>query len=142
MLCCWGIKGARKKTWGSSPLPSGFIPDDQVVAKSKFLISDTVTLTTSLMPGEYTVVASPPLWGMSSVVCGPFQVPRGGGLPAACLQPEGSASPCNMTFWCSRSEFRVREIPFWTKKVCPSHRSGPFSVWIDARPGMHPRWFR
>eukprot|EP00667_Euglena_gracilis_P001980 EG_transcript_1977 len=77
---------------------SGFIPDDQVVAKSKFLISDTVTLTTSLMPGEYTVVA--------------------------CLQPEGSASPCNMTFWCSRSEFRVREIPFWTKKTLTSRWVG------------------
>eukprot|EP01006_Ploeotia_vitrea_P031037 TRINITY_DN63362_c0_g1_i1.p1 TRINITY_DN63362_c0_g1~~TRINITY_DN63362_c0_g1_i1.p1 ORF type:complete len:938 (+),score=61.09 TRINITY_DN63362_c0_g1_i1:28-2841(+) len=69
----------------------GTIPDDQVVVKSKYLISNTVRLQTSLPSGgKYTVVA--------------------------CLQPEKSVSRCSMSFWCTCTDFSVVEMPLWKKK--------------------------
>eukprot|EP00906_Rhabdomonas_costata_P013005 RCo018690 len=69
----------------------GVIPESEVIFKSKFVISRTVSHTMALPAGRYNVVC--------------------------CLQPEGSVSRCSLSFWCSRTSFMVRELPLWTKKT-------------------------
>jgi hypothetical protein len=69
----------------------GCIEENDIIMKSKYLTSKSVTLNTSLPCGTYTVVC--------------------------CLQPEGSTSACRMSFWCARTNFFVKELPVWPKRT-------------------------
>jgi hypothetical protein len=82
----------------------GPVPEDKVIAKSKFVIGNTVTLEAS---------------------------PSGGNTPLIVLpyvSPEGSAAKLQFRFWCSHPLFKVIPLPEWRRKVveCEWDRSGGF----------------
>ena len=70
----------------------GPIPEDQIIARSKFLISNTVYLEFYVPPraGKYTVVT--------------------------CVNPERSWANVEVTAWSSIQKFSFTEIPLWKKK--------------------------
>jgi hypothetical protein len=70
----------------------GPIPEDSIIARSKFLISNTIYLEFFVPPraGKYTVVT--------------------------CVNPERSWADVEVTAWSSIQKFSFTEIPIWKKK--------------------------
>lgn len=91
----------------------GPIPDESVLVKSKFLISNTVFLD-AFLPAK-TAATTTSDRSESLVV-----VP--------CINPERTKCKVRLTFWCSNPRFGVRELPLWKRKtvVCQWTASGPY----------------
>jgi hypothetical protein len=71
----------------------GSIPDDSVVCKSRFIISNTVTLDTKIPGGSEPFIVVP------------------------CISPEKTSANVRFTFWCSHPKFSVKALPLWRKKT-------------------------
>jgi hypothetical protein len=82
----------------------GPIPEDKVIARSKFLISNTVYLEAYIPANasRYTIVT--------------------------CLNPEHSQAKFTVTVWSSIHKFNVVPLPFWKKKTvaCSWESSGAY----------------
>eukprot|EP00672_Neobodo_designis_P028569 CAMPEP_0174853814 /NCGR_PEP_ID=MMETSP1114-20130205/29585_1 /TAXON_ID=312471 /ORGANISM="Neobodo designis, Strain CCAP 1951/1" /LENGTH=928 /DNA_ID=CAMNT_0016088481 /DNA_START=24 /DNA_END=2810 /DNA_ORIENTATION=- len=82
----------------------GPVPEDRVLAKSKFVIGNTVSLEAS------------PAGGDSPLLVLPY------------VSPEGTAAKLQFRFWCSNPLFKVVPLPEWRRKVveCEWDRSGGY----------------
>lgn len=83
ILVCTGGGGGRML---------GAIDDEQIVIKSKYLISSTVQVQCELPGGDEPYVVVP------------------------VLQPEGARSACTLKCWCSQARFSLTELPMWGRK--------------------------
>jgi hypothetical protein len=82
----------------------GPVPEDQVLAKSKFVIGNTVSLETVVAGGDTTFIVLP------------------------YVSPEGTTAKLQFRFWCSHPKFELTPLPSWRRKVveCEWQRSGGY----------------